>query len=306
MHTPADWVGVDWGTTNRRAYALDGTGNCVAEHADDQGMLAARGRFETALVDLLAQLSPLAPDAPVLMSGMVGSAQGWVEAPYLDSDVPLDQLAQHLIPAPASLPRRCWIVPGYRHRSADGDVDVMRGEETQLLGALALGRRDGWLVLPGTHSKWVELRDGRIVQFASYMTGELYALLGAHGTLSSLLAVPQQPERDAAAFAAGVEAASRRALSNALFGCRARVVGGGAPAGESAAYLSGLLIGAEWADVRRRNGGTLPASITALGTPALAQRHADAAVLLGSRVDTLDARDAYLAALHQLARSLQP
>lgn len=306
MQTQATVVGVDWGTTNRRAYALDDSGRVTGEAADDQGMLAARGRFEAALGELLAQLPALSPAAPVLMSGMVGSAQGWREVPYLDTAVALDELPRHLVEVPApSLQRRCWIVPGYRHRS-DAGVDVMRGEETQLYGALALGAGDGWIVLPGTHSKWAELRDGRIAQFATYMTGELYALLGEHGTLSSMLAAPQQrdPARQAAAFADGVDAATRRSLSNALFGCRARVVAGAAPAADSASYLSGVLIGAEWADVRRRNGGALPPRVAALGSPALAQRHADAGALFGCAVQVLEARDAHLAALQRMRSML--
>ena len=295
-------IGVDWGTTNRRAYRLDAAGKLIGETDDSDGMLAARGRFEASLAALLERFVDLDRQAPVLMSGMVGSAQGWKEAPYLELATPLAELPRRLVPVDApTLGRRCFIVPGYRS-IAGSEVDVMRGEETQLLGAVALGRHSGWFVLPGTHSKWVQLDKGRILQFATYLTGELYALLGAQGTLAAVLAPPQV--HDAAAFAEGVHAAGQSALSHALFGVRARVVGGGAPAQHAAAYLSGLLIGVEWADVRRRNGGRLPDEVIALGTPALAQRHADAARRVGTRLTAVDARDAYVAALHALRAAL--
>jgi len=295
-------IGVDWGTTHRRAYRLDAAGTLIGEADDSDGMLAARGRFEASLAMLLERFVDLDPQAPVLMSGMVGSAQGWREAPYLELATPLSELPRRLVPVDApSLGRRCFIVPGYRS-VAGSEVDVMRGEETQLLGAVALGRTSGWFVLPGTHSKWVQLDHGRILQFATYLTGELYALLGAQGTLAAVLAPPQV--HDDAAFAEGVRSAGQGALSHALFGVRARVVGGAAPAQHAAAHLSGLLIGVEWADVRRRSGGRLPDEVFALGTPALAQRHADAARCVGSRLAALDAREAYIAALHTLRAAL--
>jgi 2-dehydro-3-deoxygalactonokinase len=295
-------IGVDWGTTHRRAYRLDGRGALIDERADDQGLLAARGRFEASLGELLASFDAAGAQSPVLLSGMVGSAQGWKEAPYLDLDTPLVELPRNLVPVDApTLARRCVIVPGYRSL-AGGTVDVMRGEETQLLGAVALGHRSGWFVLPGTHSKWVQLEEGRILQFATYLTGELFALLGQHGTLASVLAAPQV--HDDTAFADGVRAAGAGALSHALFGVRARVVARQAPAEHAAACLSGLLIGAEWADVQQRSAGALPQQVIALGTPELARRHAQAAQLMGVTLLPLDAREAYLAALRLLRAAL--
>jgi 2-dehydro-3-deoxygalactonokinase len=300
----ASIIGVDWGTTHRRAYRVDADGKLIDEHADNDGLLAARGRFESSLGELLAQVDPNGSDAPVLLSGMVGSAHGWKEAPYLDLDTPLAELPRRLIAVEAaSLGRRCLIVPGYRSVGG-GSADVMRGEETQLLGAVALGRRSGWFVLPGTHSKWVQLDEGRIVQFATYLTGELFGLLSEHGTLATVLGGPQA--QDDAAFADGVKAAANEgALSHALFGVRARVVARQAPAEHAAAYLSGLLIGAEWADVRRRNAGAMPSRITALGTPMLEQRHAEVARLMGVELAALDARSAYVAALQLLREAVR-
>ncbi len=300
-------LGIDWGTSNRRAWWLGAEGEVLAEHADDQGLLAAQGRFAESLQTLLQAATPLPEGCPILMSGMVGAASGWQEAPYMDAALPLAQLARHLQPVAAAGPRSS-IVPGVCFSAADGTVDVMRGEETQLLGALALGHGDGWYVLPGTHSKWVRLKDGRVADLATYMTGELFALLTQHGTLSSVTSpAAADAHGDEAthphAFARGVAAAARSGLSNALFGCRAQVVAGRMPAVEAREYLSGLLIGAEWHDVTRR-AGRAPAHITLIGSAALARRYARVAEGAGCQIKVLDARSVQLAALGALRAAL--
>jgi 2-dehydro-3-deoxygalactonokinase len=299
-------VGVDWGTTHRRAYALDASGQCVAEHADDDGALACKGRFDEALQALLRTLQ--AQPRSVLLSGMVGSALGWQVVPYVDGAVGLPALAQHLAPvdyahtaeAPGPAPLVA-IVPGYCVRGAGGQPDVMRGEETQLLGATCLGHTDGWFVLPGTHSKWVELRAGRVAQLRTYMTGELFDLLGRHGTLAAA-AGDAGGAWDTAAFDQGVHAAQTGgALSHQLFGCRARVVSGDMAAASSRAYLSGLLIGTELHDVQRDRVATATGQgFKVIGSPLLATHYQAAAALLGLQLEVLDARAAFIAATHYL------
>jgi 2-dehydro-3-deoxygalactonokinase len=289
-------LAVDWGTSNRRAYLIDQQDNCLAEHEDGLGMLAVGGRerFGAALA-LLCQTMGVADHVPVVMSGMVGSASGWQEVDYLDSAVPVQHLPAHLAalndPAWAG---RCHIVPGYRYRSG-ATIDVMRGEETQLLGAVALGHRDGWLVLPGTHSKWVLLRDGLIQTLSTYMTGELFAMLSAGGTLSAMM---QGDAADAEGYALGLTQAARgEPLSNTLFRVRAGVVAKSAPAQQAAAVVSGLLIGAEFAAAAR----TLApgAAITVIGSPALAQRYARAADHFDLSCNVLDPHRVYCAAARQ-------
>ena len=280
-------LGIDWGTSNRRAYLVDAAGTCLSERADDQGMLAARPDFAGSFARLLAALD-VAPDVPVVASGMVGSAQGWREVPYLDIEVPLDALPDSLvcIDDPRA-GRPCLIVPGYAQRGAH--ADVMRGEETQLLGAVALGRRDGWFVLPGTHSKWVLLDDGVIRRIATFMTGELFAALSAHGTLAPLMAGDAD---DDAAFVAGLDEARRGApLSNALFGVRARVVTGAMPAAHARSFVSGLLVGAEFVAAA----GDAPQ--TCIGSNALQGRYARAAGYYGMTLSGLDPDRVYCAAL---------
>jgi 2-dehydro-3-deoxygalactonokinase len=293
-------VGVDWGTTHRRGYALATNGRCLAEHADADGMLAARGRFEPSLDTLLQALNAASPQVRVLMSGMVGSAHGWVQAPYLNPEVPLRDLGQHLLRVPGTA-RRVEIVPGIALKTASA-VDVMRGEETQLLGAALLGHDDGWFLLPGTHSKWVRMAQGRVADFATFMTGELFDLLGRHGTLAAAAgADPTSAEaHHPAAFAQGLQGAADVALSHALFGCRARVVTGELPPEQARAYLSGLLIGAEWHELRRRGAGQLPASVTVIGAPHLAARHAEAAHAFGVTLHHLEPGQVYKAALAHL------
>ena len=322
-------VGVDWGTTHRRGYALAADGRCLAEHADADGMLAARGRFEPSLQTLLQALAADGLQVRVLMSGMVGSASGWVQAPYLSPEVPLRELGRHLLRVPGTA-RRVEIVPGIALKTATA-VDVMRGEETQLLGAALLGHDDGWFLLPGTHSKWVRMAQGRVADFATFMTGELFDLLGRHGTLaaaagssgstgagsaspasaptngsvntSSSEGLPA-PTHHPDAFAQGLQGSAYVALSHALFGCRARVVTGELPPEQARDYLSGLLIGAEWHELRRRGAGRLPPAVTVIGAPQLAARHADAARAFGVGLHHLDPGEVYKTALaHLLAQS---
>jgi 2-dehydro-3-deoxygalactonokinase len=298
----AAFIGIDWGTTHRRASVLDAQGRLLAQHSDGDGMLACAGRFRESLLTLLQRWPEISPGVPVVMSGMVGAVSGWQEAPYLDAGTPLTELSRHLVPVREAPAQCCWrLVPGYRWRGDRDRVDVMRGEETQLLGALRLAgpaAADGGYVLPGTHSKWVKLRQGSVATLRTYMSGELFALLRASGTLSAAMQAAPPGEPDPAAFARGVADAGELALSQALFGVRARVVTGALAPEAAAAYVSGLLIGAEWQDLRR---GPVPAgSLRIIGEPALAQLHARCAAQLGLAAEVLDAQAVQQAAWRAL------
>ena len=300
VNTAIEVVGIDWGTTHRRAYGLDSKGQCVAEHADGEGALRCTGRFAESLQQLLQAMQ--ARPRAVLLSGMVGSALGWQVVPYVDASVPLAALGPHLALAGGDSPpgpqaASAWIVPGYCVRNAAGQPDVMRGEETQLLGAHCQGHGTGWFVLPGTHSKWVRLEGGQVAELRTYMTGELFELLGARGTLAAA-AGTTDAAWDAQAFALGVQAVQvRGALSHQLFACRARVVSGDMAASSSRSYLSGLLIGTELQDVLR---DAPTATFKLIGSPALATHYQAAASLLGLQFEVLDARAAFIAAIHHL------
>lgn len=289
-----DWIGIDWGTTHRRAWRFvvdQAADQPAARHDDAQGLLAAAPHFARSLADLLHALGSDPQQATIVMAGMVGAASGWQEVPYVDAATPLHQLPQRLqrVMQPDA-PVSAWIVPGVCWRGADGAVDVMRGEETQLLGALQLlgDRSDGWYLLPGTHSKWVQIAGGRVQWLRTYMSGELFALLRAHGTLA---AVMQSGDDDGApapeAFARGVAASADAALSHLLFAARARVVTGALPREHSAAFVSGALLGAEWRDMARR---LAPATaVRAIGDARLSALHARCAAQLGFAVEPLAA-----------------
>ena len=292
-------LGIDWGTSNRRAYLVDAAGKLLDSRADDQGMLAARPGFGPSLAALLDDMG-IEHDVPVLASGMIGSAQGWRETPYLDAAVPLEDLPRHLVRvADQASGRACLLVPGYRAHDEAGEVDVIRGEEMQLLGAVAGGRRDGWFVLPGTHSKWVLLEDGTIRQVSTFMTGELFATLGKQGTLAPLMDADGSDDQDA--FAAGVDAAKRRApLTHVLFSVRARAVTGAMPAAQVRSFVSGLLIGAELVaalDLMGGADGGVPEAAASIAAPKLHGFYAAAAKRLGIDLQPLDPDAIYRAAL---------
>ncbi|NNM63534.1 MAG: 2-dehydro-3-deoxygalactonokinase [Burkholderiales bacterium] len=298
-------IGVDWGTTSLRAYRLDGSGQLQASMSNDQGILRSSPRFAEVCERVITELGGTGFDGPVMLSGMIGSTLGWQEVPYLGLDQPLMELASHLVPVlDAPRGRPCWIVPGYAGFPSSAEpaqgIDVMRGEEVQLLGACLLETTHAgcWYVLPGTHSKWVYVQDGIIRRFTTFMTGELFATLSQHGTLASLMA--DDAGTSPQTFADGVNAAAQRGLSSALFGCRARVVTGTMPARDARDYLSGLLIGAEWREALALS-HPRPSRITILGAPALAQRYRDVGAQLRIEVACLDPDVAYAAALAELA-----
>jgi 2-dehydro-3-deoxygalactonokinase len=288
---PAHLLGIDWGTSNRRAYLVDANGACLQRHADDQGLLAAGGAFAGSL-DALRRDMRVDTALPIVMAGMVGSASGWQETPYLDLRIALEDLPRHLLAVRDSAD--CWIVPGYA--SGGPDVDVMRGEETQLLGVVGLGVRDGWVVLPGTHSKWVYLRDGHIERLTTFMTGELFALLGTQGTLGTLM---KDGSTDDDAFVQGLEAARRQLpLTRSLFGVRAQVVTGRMPAMQARSYVSGLLIGTEFAAAGMGSGSQARAgALHLVASDALSASYALAARHFDQQPVALDPDQVFLAAL---------
>ncbi|HEU4705053.1 MAG TPA: 2-dehydro-3-deoxygalactonokinase, partial [Sphingomicrobium sp.] len=179
MRWAEGFIAVDWGTTNRRSYVIDGDGRCAGEFEDSEGVLSVpKGGFEAAVADIRSRLG----DKPLLLAGMVGSNRGWVEAPYVPCPAGFDEVAGAL----AWADERAAIVPGVRD---DERADVMRGEEVQLLGAAAAGLvpPDCLVCHPGTHNKWVEVAGGRIAAFRTIMTGELFNLLKEHSILADLL-----------------------------------------------------------------------------------------------------------------------
>ena len=241
-----DWVAVDWGTTHLRVYAMGSTGVLAeASSADGMGQLS-RDDYEPALLRLIGPWLGAGP-MPVIACGMVGSRQGWMEAPYRTTPcTPLD--AASLVTVPTHDPRLVVrLVPGLKQPAP---ADVMRGEETQIAGALALlPGFDGILCLPGTHSKWAHVSAGEVVSFQTFMTGEMFALLSQHSVLRHGMTTV---DWDAEAFAAALSDAISRPdkIAARLFALRAEGLIAGLSPAAARSRLSGLLIGIELAAAR--------------------------------------------------------
>jgi 2-dehydro-3-deoxygalactonokinase len=268
-------IGVDWGTSSCRAYLLDRTGRTIETAAAAKGVLHVEsGAFGSALDELIGHWRR--PGLPVLLSGMIGSRQGWIEAPYVDVPATFDRIAAAMIPHPDD--PSIHIVPGLAQDFPDQAPDVMRGEETQIIGALGeeSGRR--LLVTPGTHSKWALAEDQKVVWFATFMTGELFAVLKEHSILGRLMAADATD--DQGAFEQGLDAARRLpgGLLGRLFSARTLPLFERLATDGVAAYLSGLLIGQEIAEALGRFEAPPDrrSPIVVIGASALAARYARA------------------------------
>lgn len=291
-------IAVDWGTSSFRAYLLDGGGAIAERHEAAGGILRVRGGdFAVALEAEIGPWLARQNDPLVVMSGMIGSRQGWREVPYVGCPATPAEIAEGLERVDWG-EGEAWIVPGLLDESRPGQPDVMRGEETQVLGVLdALPKTGGLICLPGTHSKWVQVKDGAIAGFATYMTGEVYDLLQGHSILSRLMT--KGAVNADRWFLEGVERGRQGGILNRLFSARSRALTGDLPEAEVRSYLSGLLIGDELASAVPSE----PAEIHLLGAPALTALYEAALQKLGHKVTGLDA-DAVAAGLYVLARQV--
>ncbi len=278
----ADWIAVDWGTTHLRAWAMSDDGTVRAEARSDDGMgHLARDAFEPALLSLIEPWLGSGP-MDVLACGMVGSRQGWAEAPYVS--VPAKPAVLSPVPVTTRDARlRVSILPGLKQISPP---DVMRGEETQIAGFLAAAPGfDGVLCLPGTHAKWVQISAEEVVSFRTFMTGELFDLLSGHSVLRHSIA---EDGSDAAAFQEAVSDTLSRpeSLAQRLFSIRAGQLLEGIGGDIGRARLSGYLIGAELAASRPY---WLGQDVVIAGAPALTKAYAAALATQGVTARTSDA-----------------
>lgn len=279
-------IAVDWGTSRFRAYHMDGA-RILDRIETGQGILAVEGRFAGTLREVVASWLAMG-ETQILLSGMVGSRQGWVEAPYVPCPAGASELAGSLTRVPFE-GATVLLLPGVTGADADGVPEVMRGEETQILGELDRIGAYGLACLPGSHSKWVRLSAGRIAEFTTHMTGEAFAALRQHTILSRLML---DGPHDALAFRKGVQRSGQAGgLLHHLFGVRALGLMGRLPDAGAASYLSGLLIGHE---VRA---AALSGPVHLIGAPELCAHYAEAVVLCGGST-TMGDRDA---AAHGLA-----
>ncbi len=269
MDRAAALIAIDWGTTSARAYRIDRDGNILGEREAPLGISKiASGGFPAALAALLGDWS--SEPIPRLACGMVGSRQGWIEAPYHNCPASLDELARALV---QTSDKAMQIVPGLLMSDAGGIPDVMRGEETQLLGAVETDEAVV-AVLPGTHSKWARVERGTVVSFATWFTGELYAVLMAHSILGRMAG--PSPENPGPAFDRGVDRGlASDGLTHDLFGARTLALTNALAPAEVGDWLSGLLIGAEIAAAERWSGrtGGLPGPLRIVGADSLSARY---------------------------------
>jgi len=234
----AQLIALDWGTTNLRAYLLANSAEIMDRlHSGDGIAQLIRADFPKVFSRLLDPWLQKYPKIPVLMSGMVGSVNGWHEVNYLSCPTTFTELAKHLF----ALSRQIYIVPGLSLNYGDGWCDVMRGEETEIYGAYEENKT--LFCVPGTHSKWVEIKNNSITHFTTYMTGEMYHLLKNHSILSKQI---QTTARSDEAFIAGLQHVNNHAgfLAN-FFNIRAQVLHQRLKETDIADYLSGMIIGYE-------------------------------------------------------------
>jgi 2-dehydro-3-deoxygalactonokinase len=273
-------IAIDWGTSNFRAYLACSDRHVLDEERSGDGILAVgQGRFAGVLHARIGRWLARHGPLPVVMSGMIGSRQGWVEVPYVRCPARVTDLARSLAGLEVEGVGHIAVVPGLDCTDAEGVPDVMRGEETQVLGALAAtGDQDGTFVHPGTHSKWVSVAGGAISSFATYMTGEVFAALKEHTILGRLMTTAGESARG---FLRGVETARAAPgppglLLHRLFATRTLGLFDRLGPDELADYLSGLLIGADLAAAAPRG-----RSITIIGGSELVRRYGEAADILG-------------------------
>lgn len=283
MSTP-HLIAVDWGTTNLRAYLAGANGSILARTVSPRGILTVEnGAFADVLSAQIASWITAHGPLPVMMSGMIGSRQGWVEAPYVRCPAGIGDIAAALTAFEVPGIGTVHLVPGLDHVPPGEPPDVMRGEETQIVGAMPrLTAREATFVHPGTHSKWVPVSGGVITGFTTYMTGEVYAALKGHTILGRLMedGVRSFSHPGSRGFLQGVEAARRGgpagSLLHRLFSVRTLGLFELLPAAELSDYLSGLLIAAEVLAAART--GDI---ITIFGSEELMARYGSAAEALG-------------------------
>ena len=291
-------IAVDWGTSALRGALLAGDGTVLEELSAPDGILAVpAGGFAAVFANHFGRWQQ-ATGALALIAGMAGSRQGWQEAAYCACPAGFADIASRLH---WIAPERIALVPGLSCED-QGVPDVMRGEETQVFGALdLLDVDDATMVLPGTHSKWVRVADRRIVGFRTFMTGELYALLRQHSILARTLPATDG-ELDADAFRRGLaHARDSASLLHAAFSVRTLALFERLPPASMPSYLSGLVIGDE---LRAQGLGSASDTVVVIGAPALAARYRLALESNGTGVTTVGSQASWRGLL-AIARQLE-
>lgn len=293
-----NWIAIDWGTTNFRAFLMQGSKQ-VSRISQPCGLLSVeKDQFAPTLQNLLQTWLEEYGNLPIVMAGMVGSQQGWHEVPYAPLPCNAQDLASRTLAFTTPWGSQAWLIPGANGTSQFGQPDVMRGEEVQLFGLSALHPADEhFVLLPGTHSKHAQLRLGEITASSTFMTGEIFSLLSQHSILGR--ALPEQQE-DNEAFLLGVRTAIQGApFTHLIFSARTRRLAGEIKEASVHSYLSGLTIGYELQ--------ALPAALHAwlVGSPSLTARYELAASLMDLNFSSANGDDCFIHGLWHLFTQLQ-
>jgi 2-dehydro-3-deoxygalactonokinase len=298
----------DWGTSNLRLFLCSEDGALLASKAGP-GAAAVDQPYPQLLAALLSDWQRAHAELPIVLCGMVGSSIGWTQVPYVPCPASSGQIAARCVAIEGS---RVRIVPGLSCTNRLDAPDLMRGEETQILGALQLepalrtGRR--LLCLPGTHTKWVAISDGVVSDFLTAPTGELYALLVSHSVLVSDARNGHGPATgaDDAGFARGLEQVRlvpAADILQRLFQCRSRRLIGELASADVPAFLSGLLIGSDVHGALRLMADGTAGSVHIVGTERLARRYAQALRAFGAAPESIEGEAAARAGLMHIHRS---
>lgn len=295
---PQQFAGVNWGSSNFRAYLIGACGQLLDEFSRPAGVSGLKRDEMESIMNALAERWP--GTQMIYASGMIGSNIGWLEVPYVQAPAAIAEVAQGArSTAIGTAP--VHIVPGVSCvRSFDGGPDIMRGEEIELYGFAAL--EAGWnglVALPGTHTKWVRFEEGRIMEFFTSMSGEIYDRLTAAGLLSSIV---EGEAADGPVFRAGVEAGLSRKLGMAalLFGARARFMHGMLAKADAPSYLRGILIGSEIADAQAIHPGLGSEAVPLIGSGPLCALYASALASVGIAARHIDSREACISGFQAL------
>ncbi|TCL96386.1 2-keto-3-deoxygalactonate kinase [Rhizobium sp. PP-WC-2G-219] len=301
----ASYAAADWGTSSFRIWLIGEAGEALCERRSAEGMTtAAKTGFSAILETHLAAMGASAT-LPVVICGMAGARQGWVEAGYLDTPAALSDIVRHAVVVPDDR-RDIRILPGLAQRDAVRP-DVMRGEETQLLGSVGALSGTRLVCMPGTHSKWVRVTDGKVERFSTFMSGELFDVVSRQSILSHAVADAGAFDGAHPAFVAAVaEAMANPAMAtNLLFTVRSGQLLHGHGATEAKARLSGLMIGLEIAGATTMTADAqTPVSLVASGP--LAGLYTQALTAAGLQSELIDADEAVRDGLAAAAKALWP
>jgi 2-dehydro-3-deoxygalactonokinase len=284
---------IDWGSTNARAFCVDGAGSVIARSASFDGAASLSGGEWFEAYRGLTTGFPAA--ANVLVAGMAGRRGGWREAAYVHVPAASEAIAANITVFEEN-GQTIRIIPGVAQRPDAGRFNVMRGEETQVLGALEGGSVDGLLCLPGTHTKWVEVRDGQLASFSTSMTGEARANLRASGLIAAVVGTADGAID--ADFDAGLDRGFEGDLLRALFELRAEALLSGTSPERLAARMDGLMI----ADDVRMAGPLMGTGVRVVGAGALTERYLRAFGRIGVPAEAIDGEAATLKGALRIAR----